>query len=433
MGSRLIHVMFRFVVPACLVLTLYAYGPQASAPQSEPTSGREPATMRSLLRYALPGTRDLQLVIELNEPSVARSLASTRGGAVPAGAGRRARVRMDSAEAATYRAQLARTQSAMSERLSALSGVEVQGATDAVMNVIIARVPIEHYRTVRGMEGIKRVYISRLQRKNLSAAAEVHNAPALWGQVPGGRANAGQGVMIGVIDTGIDNTHPMFTDSTAALPSGFPKFSSGNSAYTNHKVIVARDYTRFFANAETSSHRNARDYEGHGTFVAGCAAGKIVTPNTALLPSPAQISGMAPGAFLGSYKVFGTPGVNDYATSAAIIAAINDAVNDGMDVVNLSLGALDYVPPSEDPEVVAIDNAVAAGVVVCIAAGNEGPDMHTIGTPGSSADAISLSWISELQRGEVQDYESRIRGKSSGKSENEECHNSNRVRHQTGL
>jgi len=390
------RVLFRFSLPALLALAIYSFGTPQAVDRRPRRDG--PASMQVLLRHAIPGTRDLQLIIELEEPSVARALAEPaarlqafRSGFMAGGN----RIRLDSQQALTYRSQIARRRQLATDQLQTLNGVEIQGSTDLVLNSIIARVPVEHYLAVRRMPGVKKVYFSRLQRMNLNAAAQTLNAAALWARVSGGRANAGQGQKIGLIDTGIDNTNAMFADSTLPTPStyppGFPKYDAGNQSFTNHKVIVARDYIGLLANRQIV--QDARDQVGHGSFVAGCAAGKVVTPNTALLPSPSQISGMAPGALLGNYKVFGTPGINDYTTTAAILAAINDAVNDRMDVLNLSLGSLDYVPPSEDPEVDAINNAIAAGVVVCLAAGNQGPDTHSVGSPGSAPDAISVGAI----------------------------------------
>jgi len=281
----------------------------------------------------------------------------------------------------------------MMDRLRALNGVQVQGSTNTVVNAIFARVPVEQYFAVRRLSGVKKVYFSRRYRMNLDAAATVQNAQELWNlSTVGGRTNAGLGAKIGVIDSGIDYSNPMFADSTAptpsSYPSGFPKYdTAANKAYTNHKVIVARNYVTTANGYWPQNVNNASDEVGHGTFVAGCAAGKAY--NAPL----AQISGMAPAAFLGNYKVFGTPGINGSALSSGIDAAIDDAVTDGMDVLNLSLGALDYVPASEDIEVKYINNAIAAGLVVVMAAGNEGPDTHTINSPGSTPDAIAVGAV----------------------------------------
>ncbi len=383
MRTRVIRALCRVALTALLSLTVYASGPAEAVSQNSRQPG--PAVMRSLLRKAMPGTRDLQLILELTEPSVIEAMRSAHStGIAPqstraTGAGH---IDLNSAEALAYQARIARSQRVMMDRLRALDGVQVLGSTDLVMNAIIARVPVEQYLTVRRLPGVKKVYFSRLHRMNLDAAAPLLNAPTLWARA-GGRNNAGHGVKIGIIDSGIDITNPMFIDSTLTPPSGCPK---GESAFTNNKVIVARNYINLLSNPQTN--HTAVDEVGHGSFVAGCAAGKVVAAPRA------TISGMAPGAFLGSYKIFGTPGINDEATTAAILAAIDEAVADGMDILNLSLGSLDYVPPSEDPEVTAITNAVAKGVVVVLAAGNDGPNTHTIETPGSAADAIAVGAVS---------------------------------------
>jgi minor extracellular serine protease Vpr len=394
-GGGMMHscrnrVWFRYSLPAVLALAVYGFGTPQNSTRRTRSDG--PASMQVLLRYAIPGTRDLQLIVELEEPPVARALAEPaarlqayRPGFLAGGS----RMRLDTQQAIALRNQIARRRQLASDQLQTLSGVEIQGSTDLVLNSIIARVPVEHYLAVRRMPGVKKVYFSRPQRMNLNAAAQTQNAAALWARVYGGRASAGDGQKIGIIDTGIDNSNPMFADTTlptpSTYPSGFPKYDAGNQSYTNHKVIVARDYIGLLANRQVV--QSARDEVGHGSFVAGCAAGKLYSA------PKGQISGMAPGALLGSYKIFGTPGINDYTTTAAVLAAINDAVNDGMDVLNLSLGSLDYIPPSEDPEVDAINNAVAAGVVVCLAAGNDGPETRSVNSPGAAPDAITVGAI----------------------------------------
>ena len=165
--------------------------------------------------------------------------------------------------------------------------------------------------------------------------------------------------IVAIIDTGIDITNPMFSGTGMSAPPGFtpqPTNSGGilDAARMNNKVIVARSYMSLL---NPQLVQTAEDEVGHGTFVAGCAAG-------ALVDAPfASISGMAPGAYLGSYKVFGTPGINGSTTTAAVLAAINDAVADGMDVINISIGGLDYIPPAEDAEAVALETVVGASAV----------------------------------------------------------------------
>src|SRR5262249_43164757 len=144
--------------------------------------------------------------------------------------------------------------------------------------------------------------------RHLDQAIQLVGVPDAWNTL-GGPPNAGAGVKIGIIDTGIDQTHAAFQDPALTTPDGYPK---GDTNFTNNKVIVARSYMdRLIAGDETPEYdrpddTSPRDPSGHGTAVAMIAAGET---NTGPL---AAITGIAPKAWLGSYKVFGTPGVNDY-------------------------------------------------------------------------------------------------------------------------
>src|SRR6185436_9852942 len=118
--------------------------------------------------------------------------------------------------------------------------------------------------------------------------------------------------------------------------------------------------------ARRDADQSARDRVGHGTALAVVAAGTRATGPLA------TIQGVAPRAYVGSYKVFGSPGVNDGATDDAILKAIDDAVADGMDIINMSLGD-DLAPRLEhDPDVEAVERATKAGVIIVVAAGNNG-------------------------------------------------------------
>src|SRR5437016_1792967 len=144
----------------------------------------------------------------------------------------------------------------------------------------------------------------------LDHALPLHKVPDAWNMV--GIDNAGAGMKIGFIDTGIDAGHPGFQDSSLAIPDGFPRVNADSDvAYTNNKVIVARSYASLFSKRDPDP--SARDHIGHGTATSMAAAG---VTNAGPL---ATIAGVAPKAWLGSYKVFGSPGVNDNASESAIL------------------------------------------------------------------------------------------------------------------
>jgi subtilisin family serine protease len=211
-------------------------------------------------------------------------------------------------------------------------------------------------------------------------------APELWGPT---LASAGQGIKIGIIDDGIDQAHPYFDPSGFSYPAGFPK---GNTAYTTPKVIVARAYPAPGTHWKYEARPFDPRYSFHGTHVAGIAAGDYDTPTAAGGRSP--ISGIAPKAYLGNYKVLTVPTSTDGldGNSPEIVKAIDQAVADGMNVINLSLGEPE-VEPRRDIVVQALDNAAAAGVVPVVAAGNDfdSAGFGSIGSPANAPAAIAAA------------------------------------------
>jgi minor extracellular serine protease Vpr len=257
-------------------------------------------------------------------------------------------------------------------------GAEVLDAIDTVHNAMVVRASGDRLAQLRQMPGVKSVRPVRLYHPTLDYSLPLQNVTAAWNQM-GGSEKAGVGIKIGIIDTGIAVDHPAFQDPTLKIPEGFPKVNQDSDLeFTNNKVIVARAYI----NPSTRRPYPANDAQGHGTGVAMVAAG--VTNKGPL----ATITGVAPKAWLGNYKVF--PNDTGGAPTSLILRALEDAVNDGMDVINLSLGSFPASRPSEDSLVIAVENAVAAGRVVVISAGNTGSGMNTIASPAVAPSAITV-------------------------------------------
>ena len=187
----------------------------------------------------------------------------------------------------------------------------------------------------------------------------------------------GEGIKVGVLDTGIDYDHPEF--------EGIYK---GGWNFVPHTVT---DYTRPRADndpyettpSERPNHRpefNASGssfYTSHGTHVAGTIA--------AIGKNEYGIKGIAPKVDLYAYRVLGAYGSG---SNAGVIAGINKAVEEGMDVINLSLGGGNNSSTTADS--IAINNAMLAGTIAVIATGNSGPGRGTIGTPAAAALGIAV-------------------------------------------
>ena len=284
--------------------------------------------------------------------------------------------------AAARRDTIRRSQ-AEARRAVAQHGGTVIESMDTVVNALIVTIPEERAGELAQSPGAVRVHPVRRVRAFLSYALPVHKVPQAWAMLPLGQESAGTGVKIAIIDTGIDVNHPSFADSLPAL-AGFPKvLSDADRRFTNSKIIVAKNYTPLLPDR---GDPDANDRNGHGTGTALAAAGGFSM-------SPyGGVTGVAPKAYIGNYKVLDANG----GTSDVIAKAIDDAVADGMDVINLSLGSfvLSYDDISlGEVGIAAIQAATRAGVVVTVAGGNEGPGSSTISDYASAPDAISMGAI----------------------------------------
>lgn len=197
-----------------------------------------------------------------------------------------------------------------------------------------------------------------------------------WAQA-GGAANAGAGIKVAIVDSGIDAGHPCFNDA------GYPAQNQlGVRSFTNNKVIAAK----VFNNKTPSKKYTPEAIDSHGTHVAGTVACNFETPTVVDgVTLPYKMSGVAPRALLGNYNVF--PGDDGDARSEDILNALEAAYADGFDVANMSLGGNAH--GVQDLLTVAVDNLDLANMVVAIANGNEGPGYRTVGSPGSAARGLT--------------------------------------------
>lgn len=284
------------------------------------------------------------------------------------------------------RAEQAAVQAALAER-----AVTVLDRVEAVANALIVEMPDARVAEVAALPGVARVYPVAVQKRRLEEAITLHRVREAW-QTLGGSDRAGAGIKIGIIDSGIDVSHPAFRDANLPALPGYPKVGAqGDLTFTNSKVIVARSYVNLLDRRDPD--QSARDRVGHGTAVAAAAAG---------LPASGPLGtalGVAPQAYLGSYKVFGSPGVSEFTNSAAVLEAIDDAVEDGMDVINLSLGSDLSARFDDDPEARALDQSVRAGVVVVVAVGNNGTGgANTIGSNATVPSVIAVGATTNSRR-----------------------------------
>lgn len=213
------------------------------------------------------------------------------------------------------------------------------------------------------------VYADRTYTPTLEYAIPHIHADELWqNPVINGRANAGAGQKFATIDAGLHPLAPMFDGTGYSYPAGYPL---GDTSHTNGKIIVARAYFRADDPPIDTDNQTWPGASGnsHGLHTGSTAVGNPVTDaysNT--------LMGVAPAAYAMSYKVFyvaesGQRGFN----TAEGIAALEDIMQDGADVVNNSWGGLpDSAGGPHDPLDTALRNAWHAGIFVAMSAGNNG-------------------------------------------------------------
>lgn len=258
----------------------------------------------------------------------------------------------------------------------------------AVYGGIAVRLPANQAKSLLALPGVAAVHSDAPQQPDEATveAAEFMGSAGLWRYL-GGQANAGKGVILADLDTGVWPEHPFFADNPAlgdppAAPSGLPRACDfGDNPLTaaadefvcNRKLIGGRPFQDTHnANIPGDLYSDsARDADGHGTHTTSTAAGNVLTSAPIFGVDRGPISGVAPGAWILAYKVCGSGGC--YPSDSA--AAIQQAILDGANVINFSIsGGND---PFTDPVELAFLDAYNAGILVSASAGNAGPGAGT--------------------------------------------------------
>jgi uncharacterized protein (TIGR03437 family) len=327
--------------------------------------------------------------------------------------------RADRAGAVAYRRQIEARQAAVASELASRH-IRVTSRVSHLLNALFVSAPGHGIEELRAIAGVQSVTPLRRLKADLNRALQLTNAQNAWNAV-GGQANAGKGIKIAILDSGIDLTNAAFQDSSLSMPSGFPLCSGFPGAascglYTNSKVIVARSYTQLLGAGNGPANSDPddaypHDRYGHGTATAMIAAGNAITaPAVATGGSPIALQGVASKAYIGVYKVSGTFGTTN---EEVLVQALEDAVNDGMDVIAVPYGALATSDWASDPLASAFENAATTArpsgalssaipiPVILAPAGNDGadgylyayaayPSFNTIHSPSNAPDVISV-------------------------------------------
>jgi minor extracellular serine protease Vpr len=343
-------------------------------------------------------TEPMTVVVQLRDKSVAE---------VQTDAGRK----VTKAEKDQIKAQLKSAQDGLKAQIGSAGG-KVLAQFQSALNGIKVQIPASKLSKLSALPGVTALLPVHEDVPDNATSVPYIGAPAVWSAPTNFR---GEGIKIGVIDSGIDYTHANFggpgtvaaynaanaTDTVAADPSLFgpaaPRVKGGfdlvgdaynaSSSAPPEAQIPHPDPNPLDCNTGSSG--------GHGSHTAGSAAGGGVTfagtaytgpyDSTIYTPNAFRIGpGVAPKADIYSYRVFGCSG-----STNVTVDAINMAFDDDVDVINMSLGSA--FGTADDASAVASTNVAKAGVIVVASSGNNGPSQYITGSPATGTGAISVA------------------------------------------
>ena len=340
---------------------------------------------------SLTGDRTVNLILKLSGKSVGERQAD----ALKQGKS------LSKAERAAARAQLRAAQDGLRGRIEAAGGRVLFAYQDAY-NGLAVRTTLKDVPALAALPGVESVKPSRTFELDNIPGVQYINGNGAWSDL----GRTGSGVKIAVLDTGIDYFHANFGGSgdpatfeadnhTVVEPGSFP----------TTKVVAGTDLVG--DNYDDSSDDPAvntpvpdpdpLDCNGHGSHTSGSAAGFGVLDNGATYSGPYNATtysansfrigpGVAPKASLIAVRVFGCEGST---SEAVVVAGLNFALEQGADVVNMSLGS--PFGRDNEPSTEASNTLSEAGVVVVASAGNNGTGAYITGAPAVASRAISVA------------------------------------------
>ncbi|WP_160004367.1 S8 family serine peptidase [Nocardioides sp. AX2bis] len=392
------------------------------------------------LRELGPGAADLRstatfedgrYIVLLTQPSIAAYDGGTQGLA-PTRAVPGESLRTTTSAFGDYRSFLARQQ----RSTAAAVGAKVVRSYTVATNGFASELTAEQAAELSADKAVYAVVPVEARsidaRDNTASFLGMYGKGGVWKQHGGSQADAGSGIVVGDLDTGIWPENPSFSgDPLSSAPTGewgatvdplgntTMRKSDGGTfrgacetgeeftvADCSTKLIGARAYPDSFVSTvpedeySPAEFLSPRDGGGHGSHTASTAAGNVVKDVTVDGIDFGEVTGMVPGASIASYKVCweDTDPDTGGCYTDAILSAIDDAVRDGVDVINFSIsGALDTVV---DPVEIAFAGAADASVFVAASAGNSGPTASTV--------AHNSPWLTTVASSTYRNFEGTV-------------------------
>lgn len=279
--------------------------------------------------------------------------------------------------------------------------------TEAVNGIAVVLTRAQALKVSR-LEGVSAVQVDEQRELTTDVGPEWIGAPSIWdgSSVPGGDGTKGEGVIVGVLDSGINPANPSFADTVPAEDGGdgynhTNPFGAGNYVGMCDPAsdVYVEDWgcnDKLIGYWNMTTDGSTYDDDGHGTHTASTAAGNQVEATTYAAEGTEHefsvnrvIKGVAPHANVIAYDV-----CDGGCSMAAITAGIDQAILDEVDAINYSIGSDAASSPWTDPDALGFLNARAAGIHVATSAGNDGPGAETVGSP---ADVPWLTSVGATQ------------------------------------
>lgn len=378
---------------ASAAMVVFVGSSTAGADTSDPRFERIPDAFNyaNFKPAMLQGDKQLRVILKLEGAPVAKQDAKAKERGRP----------LSPSEKAAIRAQLKSQQSGLAGQIQALGGEVIADYQDAY-NGVAVRIAQSKLTSLASLPGVVGVHPARIfEPDNTNTVAFVGGNTA-WNDT----GVTGDGVKLAVIDTGVDYFHANFGGS--GDPADFANDDGttiAGGSFPTAKVVGGTDFVGDAYNASSDDPAvntpapdpDPKDCNGHGSHVGGTAAGFGVLSTGATYAGAYNGStlssntfrigpGVAPEADILAYRVFGCGGS---ASEEVIVDAIDQAVLDGADVINMSLGS--PFGRTDEPSAEASDNAAEDGVVVVASAGNNGPSGYITGAPAIASRALSVA------------------------------------------
>ncbi len=385
--------------PVALSLAAALLMPWTSAVAAEePTSQLKPAAAHPSQAMSKGTVLDLghgnkpeTYIVQLQDPAVpTRSTAADRG---DAGA---------KTSAKSYRADLVDQQDALTAAISRVTGRKAQVThryTEAI-NGIAVKLTRQQAQRVARIDGVAAVQVDFTRKLMTDRGPQWIGAPSIWDgtEVPGGVGTYGEGVIVGILDTGLNPANPSFADSVPQSEGGDGYDHVNPFGAGNYVGVCATDNNAWGCNDKLIGYWNfagtdTYDDDGHGSHTGSTAAGNQVEATAYSAEGTehefsvtSTIRGVAPHANIIGYDVCDGEGCQ----GTSILAGIEQAIDDGVDVINYSIGSSAASNPWDDPDTIGFLNARADGINVATSAGNDGPGAATLGGPAD------VPWITSV-------------------------------------